>query len=163
MSKQAVVTCGIALLIVAAAVSGILFSTRKHRVELTGEVLKVRSHQVDPQHTIVLVDMRVANPSTQQFVVRDVEAFVEESDGKSVPAELFAESDIQRALTYYKVLGEKYTPGLVRKDRIDSRATTDRSIAFSAPMTDARFAERKAIRIVVHDVDRKSTEIREKR
>jgi hypothetical protein len=163
MNRQAMVTGGIALLIVAAVVSGILLSTRHNRLELTGEVLKVRSHQVDPEHTIVLVDMRVTNPSAQQFVVRDVEAFIEESDGKSTPAELFAEADIQRALGYYRVLGQKYNPGLLRKDKINSGESTDRSIAFSAPMTDNRFASRKAIRIVVHDVDRKSTELREKR
>lgn len=156
-------TGGIALLIVVAAVSGILLSTRKNRLELNGDVLKVRSYQMDPEHTIVLVDMRVANPSTQQFVVREVEAFIEEAEGKSTPADIFAEPDIQRILAYYPVLGEKFNRGLLRQDKINPGETTDRCIAFSAPMTDERFAARMAVKFVVHDVDRKSTEIREKR
>jgi hypothetical protein len=163
MSKQALVTGGVALLIVAAAISAILFSTRKNRVELNGEVLRVRSHQMDTEHTIVLVDLRVTNPSTQQFVVREVEVFIEEPDGKSTPADMFAESDIQRVIDYYPVLGRKDNPGLLRMDKVSSGETTDRTIAFSAPMTDERFSKRKGFRIVVHDVDRAATEIREQR
>jgi hypothetical protein len=163
MNRQSLIIGGIALLIVAAAVSTILITTRKNRVELTGEVLKVRTHQMDPEHTIALIDMRVRNPSTQQFVVRDVEVFVDEPDGKSTPTDLFAESDIKRVLAYYPMLGEKYTPGLLRRDAIASGETTDRSIAVSAPMRDIRLADRNRFRIVIHDVDGAVTEIVENR
>jgi hypothetical protein len=163
MNRQTLIIGGIALLIVAAAVSTILITTRKNRVELTGEVLKVRTHQMDPEHTIALLDLRIKNPSTQRFVVRQVEVFVEEPDGKSTPTDLFAESDIKRVIAYYPMLGDKYTPGLLRRDRIASGETTDRSIAVSVPMTDARLGARKGFRVVVHDVDGPVTEIREKR
>ena len=163
MNKQSVVVGAIALALVAFAITTVLVTTRQNRVELSGEVLKVRTHQMDPEHTIVLMDVRVHNPSTQQFVVREVEVFVEEQDGKSTPADVFSEVDIQRVVDYYKMLGTKDNPGLLRRDKINSGATTDRTIAISAPMTDERFSNRKAVRIVVHDVDRKSTEIRETR
>ena len=163
MNKQSVVVGAIALVIVAIAVSSVLITTRKNKVELSGEVLKVRTHQMDPEHTIVLADARIHNPSTQQFVVREVEVFVEEADGKRTPAEIFAEADIRRVVDYYKTLGTKDNPGLLRRDKINSGATVDKTIAFSAPMTDERFGRRKAIRILVHDVDRKQTEIVETR
>lgn len=163
MNRQSLITSGIALLIVVVAIGSILISTRKNRVELTGEILKVRTHQMDAEHTIALIDLRVKNPSTQPFVVRGVDVFIEEQDGKSTPADLFAESDIKRVIAYYPMLGEKFTPGLLRKDRISSGATTDRSFAVSAPMTDERLAGRKRFRIVIHDVDGATTEILEKR
>ena len=163
MNKQSILIGAIALALVAAAVSTILVTTRKNRVELSGEVLKVRTHQIDPEHTIVLIDARIHNPSTQQFVVREVEVFVEEKDGKKTATDIFAESDIKRVVDYYKALGTKDNPGLLRKDRINSGTSTDRTIAVSAPMTDQRFGERKAIRLIVHDVDRKQTEIVETR
>ena len=163
MNKQSVLIGAIALVIVAVAVSGILMSTRKNKVELTGEILKVRTHQMDPEHTIVLIDTRIHNPSTQQFVVREVEVFVEEADGKRTPAEIFAEADIKRVVDYYKTLGTKDNPGLLRRDKLNSGTTTDKTIAVSAPMTDERLSQRKALRIVVHDVDRKQTEIVETR
>jgi hypothetical protein len=163
MNRQSLVIGGIALLIVAAGVTSILVSTRKNRVELRGEVLKVRTHQMDPEHTIALIDLRITNPSTQQFVVSEVEVFVEEPGGRSTPTDLFAETDIKRVIAYYPMLGEKFTPGLLRRDKINSGESTDRSTAVSAPMTDARLGERTAFRIVVHDVDGATTEIREKR
>ena len=163
MNKQSVLIGAIALVIVAVVVGGILVSTRKNKVELTGEILKVRTHQMDPEHTIVLIDTRIHNPSTQQFVVREVEVFIEEADGKRTPADIFAEADIKRVVDYYKTLGTKDNPGLLRRDKINSGTTTDKTIAVSAPMTDERFGKRKALRIVVHDVDRKQTEIVETR
>jgi hypothetical protein len=163
MNKQSVLVGAIALALVAIAVSSVLVTTRKNRLELSGDVLKVRTHQMDPEHTIVLIDVRVHNPSTQQFVVREVEVFVEEPGGKSTPAELFSEIDIQRVIDYYKMLGTKDNPGLLRRDKLNPGATTDRTIAVSAPMTDERFGQRRALRIRVHDVDRKTTEIVEER
>lgn len=163
MNKQSVLVGAIALVVVAVAVSTVLLTTRKNRVELSGEVLKVRTHQIDAEHTVVLIDARVHNPSTQQFVVREVEVFVEEPDGKSTPTEMYSEIDIRRVVDYYKLLGTKDNPGLLRRDKINSGSTTDRTIAVSAPMTDDRFGKRKGLRIVVHDLDRKTTEIRETR
>lgn len=163
MNRQSILVGGIALVIVAAAVSTILVSTRRNRVELTGEVLKVRTHQMDSEHTIALIDMRVHNPSTQQFVVREVEVFVEEPDGKSTQADVFAEQDIRRVIDYYKMLGTKDNPGLLRRDKINAGTTTDRTLAISAPMTDERFGNRKGLRFTVHDVDGKTTELRETR
>jgi hypothetical protein len=163
MSRHSLIIGVVALLIVAGAVTSILVSTRKNRVELHGDVLKVRTHQMDPEHTIALIDLRISNPSTQQFVVSEVEVFVDESGGKSTPTDLFAETDIKRVIAYYPMLGEKFTPGLLRRDKIGSGESTDRSIAVSAPMTDERLGGRAAFRIVVHDVDGETTEIREKR
>jgi hypothetical protein len=92
-------------------------------------------------------------------VVSEVEVFVEEKDGKRTATDIFAETDIKRVVDYYKTLGTKENPGLLRKDRINSGTSTDRTIAVSAPMTDERFNERKALRLIVHDVDRKQTEL----
>lgn len=161
MNRQTLATTMIALLAVVLVVGGILLATRKHRVELTGEILKVRSHQMDPEHTIALIDLRVENPSTQQFVVQEVAVFVDEPDGNSASADVFAESDIQRVIDYYPTLGKKYSPGLLRRDQINPGQTSDRSIAISAPMTDERLAQRKALRIVIHDVDGATTRITE--
>jgi hypothetical protein len=163
VSKQALSAVALGLVVVAALIGWMLQSTRKNRVELTGEVLKVRTHQMDPEHTIALIDLRIKNPSTQQFMVRDVRVFIDDSEGKSTSADVFSESDIRRVIDYYPNLGKKYTPGLLRRDRIRSGETTDRSIAFNAPMTDERFAGRKAVRLVIADADGAKTEVVEKR
>jgi len=153
----------VAVLVVGALIGGILLNTRKNRVQLDGEVLKVRSHQMDGQHTLALVDVRLKNPSTQQFMVRDIEVYVDDAQGKSLQADVFSEIDAQRVITYYPMLGKKYNQGLVRRDRIGSGQTVDRTVAISAPMTDDRLGERKRIRFVIHDADGPTVEVAEKR
>jgi len=152
----------IAVVAVAAVVAGIMISTRKNHLELSGEVLKVRSRQLDPEHTIALIDVRVHNPSTQQFLVKDVDVFVDDASGKALPAELFTEIDIQRVVEYYPDLGKKYTQGLIVRDKINPNTTADRTVSISAPMTDAMFNSRKNIRIRVHDADGTTAEFSEK-
>lgn len=163
MNRQALTAGIIAVLAVTALVGGILFSTRNNRVDLTGEVLKVRSHQMDADHTIVLLDVRLRNPSTQQFLVKEVEVLVEEPGGKTTPAEIFADADVQRVLDYYPVLGQKYNPGLVRRDKIDAGKSVDRTISMSVPMTDERLGQRSRMQIVIHDSDGPTAKITERK
>src|SRR5262245_44438226 len=107
MNKQIVIIGAIALAVMGAFVGSILFSTRHNKVEVSADILKVRSHQIDPNSTIVVVDFRVGNPSTQQFLVRDVEVFLDMKDGKSIAGDIFSDIDAKRMLEYYKVLGPK--------------------------------------------------------
>jgi len=163
VNRQTLLIGGIAVLVVVAAISLVLVSTRKNRVELTGDILKVRTYQIDSEHTIALIDVRVRNPSTQQFMVKDVEVVADSADGKPVSADVFPESDIQRVLDYYPMLGKKYNPGLLLRDRIKSQETTDRTVSVSIPMTDEQLAKRKRIRMIVHDADGATTEVAERR
>jgi hypothetical protein len=163
VNKQALVAGVVALAIASAIVGGILYSTRHNKVQVTADVLKVRSHQIDPGHTIVVVDFRVANPSTQPFMVRQVEVFLETKDGKSLQADIFAEIDAQRLFDYYKVLGEKYNPTLMRRERLNSGQTLDRMIAVRFDTSDAEIQDRRALRLVIHDIDGPKSEIIEVR
>jgi hypothetical protein len=163
VNRQALVSGGIAVVVVAAALAGILLSSRRNRLQLTGEILKVRSHQTDSDHTLALIDLRIHNPSPQQFQLKEIEVFVDDPDGTSTQADLFAESDVQRMLDYYPMLGAKYNPGLLRKDKIRVGQTVDRTIAANIPITDERLGQRKRLRIVLHDADGPVIEIDEKR
>ena len=163
MNKQVVIVAVIALGIVAAIVGGILFSTRHNKVEVTADILKVRSHQIDAASTIVAVDFRVNNPSTQQFVVRDVEVFLDTKDGKSLPGDIFSEVDAQRMFEYYKVLGAKHNTTLIRREKVNSGQSVDRMIAARFDANDATVQDRKALRLIIHDIDGPKSEVVESR
>jgi hypothetical protein len=163
MNKQAVVTGIVALGIVGAILGAILFSTRHNKVEVTADILKVRSHQIEPSSTIVAIDFRVSNPSTQQFVVRDVEAFLETKEGKSLQGDIFAEMDAQRMFDYFKVLGPKHNTTLIRREKVNSGQSIDRMIAARFDASDASVQERKAVRLVIYDIDGAKSEIVESR
>ncbi|MBC8165721.1 MAG: hypothetical protein H7Y20_07605 [Bryobacteraceae bacterium] len=163
MNKQSLVAAVIAVVAVAAVVGGILFTSHSNRLTLNGQVLKVRSHQIDSEHTLVLIDLRLTNPSSQQLLVSDAEAFLDEADGSSKTLEIFAESDAARMLDYYKTLGTKANIGLIRRDKINAGQTVDRTIAASAPMTEERVLSRKRFRFIVHDADGITAEVAETR
>jgi hypothetical protein len=163
VNRQALVAGIIALGIASAIVGAILFSTRHNKVEVTADILKVRSHQIEPASTIVVVDFRVGNPSTQQFIVRDVEVFLDTKDGKSLAGDIFSEVDAQRMFDYYKVLGPKHNPTLIRREKINSGQSIDRMIAARVDASDTDVQQRKAVRLVIHDVDGPKSELVEVR
>ncbi|MDZ4800395.1 MAG: hypothetical protein SGI92_19735 [Bryobacteraceae bacterium] len=163
MNKQGLTVGLIAVVAVVAAVGAILFSTRHNKVEVKGQVLKVRSHQLSADRTVVLMDVRLENPSTQQFMVKDVEVYVDGSDGKPTQADIFSDVDGQRVIDYYPVLGKKYNPSLIRRDKIASGKTVDRTLLINVPISDVQFAARKGLRIVVQDADGPKSEFSEAR
>ena len=158
MNRQQLVVGAIAVAIVVVAVGSILYSTKNNKVELTGTLLRVRTHPVDAENSVVLADIRVKNPSTQQFVVQDVKVFLDDQEG-----DLFSETDAQRLFTYYPVLGKKYNANLTIRQKINPGESIDRMITVRFKATDEAIRNRKAIRIVITDVDRATTEIIEKR
>lgn len=163
MNKQGLAAGLIAVAAVAAVLGVILFSTRHNKVEVKGQVLKARSHQLSPDRTVVLMDVRLENPSTQQFMVKQVEVYVDGADGKPVQADIFSDIDGQRVIDYYPVLGKKYNPSLIQRDKIPAGKSADRTLLINVPISDTQFAARKRLRIVVHDADGPTSEIAEVR
>lgn len=158
MNRQNVVAGAIAVLVVAIAVGSILYSTKKNKVELTGSLLRVRTHSVDPQNTVLFADIRITNPSTQQFVVQDVEVYADD-----LKADSFSETDAKRLFDYYPVLGKKYNANLTIRQKINSGESIDRMVTVRFGATDEQIQKRGALRIVITDVDGAKTEIVEKR
>jgi hypothetical protein len=163
VNKQGLVAGLIALVAVAAVLGGILFSTRHNKVELKGEILKVRSHQLDGEHTVAVLDIRLTNPSTQQFMVKDVDVFVDDEQGAAKQADVFSDVDGARVLGYYKVLGNRYNPSLIRRDKFNPGQSADRTLMINVPMSDEQFAKRRRVRVIVHDADGPTTEVVEAR
>jgi hypothetical protein len=85
VNRQTAVAIAIGLVVVAWLSGLLLQTTRKHRVELTGSVLRIRSHSVDPETTVVFADIRVSNPSTQQFVVKEVDVYMDDRRARPSP------------------------------------------------------------------------------
>jgi hypothetical protein len=162
VNKQAVVAGSIAVLLVAIAVSSILYSTRHNKVELHGELLRVRTLPIDTGNTVVLADIRITNPSTQQFVVEDVQVLLQPQSGEAIPGDIFSETDAQRLFTYYPVLGKKYNPNLMIRQKINPGETIDRMISVRFPGGEEQVQKRKGLRIIVRDIDGVKTEITEK-
>jgi hypothetical protein len=162
LNKQTLIAGAIGLAVVAAIIGSGLLATRKNRLELTGQILKVRSYQISDDNTVAAIDFRVTNPSTQEFQVKEVGVHLETADGKILDAGNFTEMEAASLFDYYKVLGVKYNPTLVIKEKIEPNETKDRMIAVKFDAPDAVIQKRKGIRIVITDVDGVQTEIGDK-
>jgi hypothetical protein len=162
LNKQTIIAGAIGLAVVAAIIGSGLFATRKNRLELTGQILKVRSYQIADDNTVAALDFRISNPSTQTFQVKDVSVHLETADGKILDAGNFTEMEAASLFDYYKVLGVKYNPTLVVKEKIEPNETKDRMIAVKFEAPDSVIQKKKGIRIVITDVDGVETEIGDK-
>ncbi len=160
--RNAMIAGALAVLIVGGMIFGGLFWTRHSHLELTGQVLKVRTYQVDPENTIAIIDFRATNPSTTQFQVKDVEVYLDGKDGKTLDSALFSDIDAGRVFEFYKVLGRKYNPTLLMRDKVDAGKTLDRMIAVRFSCPEQQIADRKDIRIEITEIDGNKSIITEK-
>ena len=83
-NKDNIVAYLIGLAVAGALLGVLLFSNRDAKVELTGKVLKVRTHASDELNSVALVDLRFVNPSGYPFMVKSVTVFSEDAQGNSV-------------------------------------------------------------------------------
>ena len=153
MTRIAPVAVLLAVAIVVVMAGGGLYWTRNNHLNLKGEILKVRSNSIDKEYTVAVIDFRVSNPSTTQFVVKDVEVTLDTKEGKKLEGSIFSELESRQLFEYYKVLGAKFNPTFVVKDKVEAGASVDKMLAVRFSGTDADIQNRKAIHIVVHDVD----------
>ncbi|MBI1899336.1 MAG: hypothetical protein HYZ57_15470 [Acidobacteria bacterium] len=163
MSRQSLVAGLIGLVVVGGIVAFVLSYTRKYHIEVKGEVLKVRTYAVEPGETVAIVDFRIANPSVLELKIRDVQVFLDTRDGKTIDSAVFSERDAQRLFTYYPVLGQKYNPTLILRDKIAPGQTLDRMIAVKFSVPEQEVAKRKTVRVVIEEVEGPKSTIEEKR
>ncbi len=171
MNRGPILPAVIAICLIGGFLSLILWSTRKNHLELTGSILKVRTHTIEQNneegkpemYTIAAIDFRISNPSTQQFQVKNVDVELVTNQGKTLEPAYFSELDAQRMFNFYKVLGTKYNPTLVTRDRIDPNQTMDRMIAVRFKASPEDVDNRKLMKIVIEEVDGQKSEITEKR
>jgi hypothetical protein len=162
MQKNFLVAFGTGLAIIALAVGGIFFMQRGSRIELPGKILKVRTAPLDDDSSIAVIDFRVANPSDVRFEVRTVTVEMEDDQGKSYLGQSVSEVDSKRLFEALPILGLKFNPTLLMRDRIGSHGSADRMIAarFQTPM--ALLDTRKRFVVRIEEIDGKSFEYAER-
>jgi hypothetical protein len=162
MQKSFLVAFGIGLAVIALAVCGIFVMQRGDRIELPGKILKVRTAPLDEDSSVAVIDFRIANPSDILFEVRTVTVEMDDQQGKSYLGQPVSEMDAKRLFEGLPVLGTKFNPTLIMRERLGSHGSADRMIAarFQAPMSLLDGRKRFVVRI--EEVDGKSFEYAER-
>jgi hypothetical protein len=153
---------GIGLGIIALAVGGIFLMQRGDRIELPGKILKVRTAPLDEESSIAVIDFRMTNPSDILFEVRTVTVELDDNQGKSYQGQSVSEMDAQRLFEALPVLGSKYNPTLLTRDRLGSHKSADRMIAARFQVPVSTLDSRKRFIVRIEEVDGKSFEYSER-
>jgi hypothetical protein len=163
VSKQFWTFLAIGLAVVASGIAVMLVATKGDHLDLVGEVLKVRTFQMNPNASLVIVDFRVTNPSDVGFVVKTVEVQLEPATGEIVTGQSISKPDVENVFKYEKLLGPKYNDVLSIKDKIAPHEKVDRMVGARFELGESGIEARKAIRLRIHDLDGTVVELVEKR
>ncbi|MGA2274775.1 MAG: hypothetical protein ABSH00_14560 [Bryobacteraceae bacterium] len=153
MSRTLLITFGIGIVVIAIAVAGIVYMQRGGHVELPGTILKVRTAPLDEQSAAVAIDFRVTNPSNYPFQVRGVTVVLESQSGAQTEGATASEIDAQRLMAGVPLLGDKYNPSLMVRERVPAHTTLDRMIAARFEVPDAQLRSRKRFLVKIEEVD----------
>jgi len=162
MRNSLVIGVGVGVVVIAALVASIFYIQRGAHIEVKGRVLKVRTAPLDEHSSAAVVDFRFTNPANYPSLVRSVTVILE--DGAGVQSEGFtvSDSDMGRLFDAVPLLGQKYNPTLIARDKIASHESEDRMVAARFEVPDDRLEARKRLVLRIEEIDGAVSEISEK-
>jgi hypothetical protein len=152
-SRQLLVYFAAALLAVAVVTAGIVWWNRGAHLELQGSIQKVRTLALDEKSSALFIDFRFVNPADYPFVVREVTVEVIPPDGKVIEGMTITELDAKRIFQYYPLLGPKYNPSLLMREKLAPKQAADRMISAQFNVPEELLKARRNATIRVREVD----------
>jgi hypothetical protein len=159
LNKQFLSYVAIGLSLVVVAIAAIFYIQRGAHIELKGAILKVRTLAADERSSVAVIDFRFVNPADYPFIVRRVEVFMEDQEGRVLEGATVADVDAERLFEYFPLLGQKYNDSLVIRTRVEPRESMDRMVAVRFEIPEAGLEARNRLLVRVEDVDGAISEI----
>ena len=160
MSRFIPALAGVA--IVAALIGGFVWFTWENHIELRGEILKIRTHGLEDNSSIAVLDFRFANPARFLFVVRDIDVFLDARDGKTHQGMVVAEMDLKRLFAALPLLGPQYNDPLKLREKIAPKTQLDRMVTARFEVPESVINARARLRVKVREVDGNISELVER-
>jgi hypothetical protein len=162
MRRRFAIMFGIGIAAILAIVGIILYVQRGAHVELTGQILKVRTAALDDRSSVAVLDFRFSNPADVNFVVRTVTVVLEQPDGNQLQGATVSELDAQRLFEGLPLLGQKFNRTLMMQEKIPAHSSQDRMVAARFEVPVSALEARKRLLLRIEDVDGPITELSEK-
>jgi hypothetical protein len=109
-----------------------------------------------------VVDFRFQNVANYEYDVKEVTVVVQDKAGMTIQGMTISEIDAQHLFEAIPLLGEKYNPSLIVRNRIAPHATEDRMIAASFPVPENQLDMRRGITVRIEEADGVISEIKGK-
>jgi hypothetical protein len=162
MKHPLVLAFGLAVVIVAAVIGGVFFVQRGAHLALQGQILKVRTAPLDDTNSVAVVDFRFLNLADYEYNVYKVTVTVEDKSGTKIEGMTISEVDAQHLFEALPLLGQKYNPSLIVRNRIAPHASEDRMIAASFMIPEAQLDMRRSLTVRIEEADGVVSEIKGK-
>jgi hypothetical protein len=153
MSKRLLVFLGVGLVVATIVVALIYYTHVGSHLELKGEIVKIRTGEIDQQNCAAVIDFRVENTSDVQFLVRRIVVTAEHPGGEKTEGEPISRSGIKQLLEYNRLFGQQYNPALAARDQIKPREKMDRTIAVRFDFPLEQLDKAKQLRLYIQDVN----------
>ncbi|HLK50878.1 MAG TPA: hypothetical protein VKT49_22205 [Bryobacteraceae bacterium] len=152
----------VGLVAVAIVIAGVFYMQRGAHIQVTGQILKVRTAPLDEHSSAVVVDFRVTNPADYPFQVNDVTVVAEGVPAGAAEGSTVSDTDADRLLAGVPLLGQRYNPTLMARVRLAPHQTKDFMVAARFEAPDAELEKRKRLILRISEVDGAVSEISEK-
>ena len=153
MSKNILIAFAVGLVCVAIAVAMIFHMQRGAHIEVTGKILKVRTAPLEDKAAVLVADFRVTNPADYPFLVNKVSLIVVDASGKEIEGDTISETDAKRIFDALPLLGPKYNPSLILREKIAPHATIDRMTSARFEVPDATLQARRNLILRIEEAD----------
>jgi hypothetical protein len=160
LKNPLVLSFALAVVVVIAVIAGVLFVQRGAHLELRGEILKVRTAPLDENNSVAVVDFRFLNPADYEYNVLNVTVIIQQKSGMPLEGMTISEVDAQHLFQALPLLGQKFNPSLIVRNRIPPHKTEDRMIAASFPIPEAALDMRQGITVRVEEAEGGVSEIK---
>lgn len=160
--KKPLLVFGSAVAIVIAIIAVFFWVQRGAHLELRGQILKVRTAPLDENHSVAVVDFRFQNVADFEYDVKEVTVVVQDKAGMNIDGMTISDLDATHLFQAIPLLGEKYNPSLIVRNRIAPHAMEDRMIAASLPIPENQLDMRRGITVRVQEFDGVVSEIKGK-
>ena len=151
----------IGLVVVAAAVGGVLLMQRGAQLNLPGRIVRVRTLDSSPTSSLALIDIEFTNTSDYMLVVRQVAVTLENAQGEMFDGAVASAGDAKRVFDVSGSLGS-FEPPLGGGAKILPHSNERHTLVaqFSGPEDVLKSRKRFVVRI--DEVDGKSFEYAER-
>ena len=163
MTKQFLIVLGASVLAVGLGVYFFYTGSSDSRLSVTGDILKVRSVEISPRNTFLMMDFRIRNTSSVIFGLRDATLYVTLADGKEKEGQTVSRPDIDTIFKFTPLAGPKYNQVLAMSDRIPGKVAIDRMVGAMFTNTGEEIDARKSVRLHLIDLDGKEFDLLEKK
>lgn len=138
-----------------------LWSNWDKHLEVRGRIVKARTAAPGEADSLVVLDLKLENPSELPFQVDEAQLILTPAAGEPIEGIIVAGADIQRVFEAYPALGIRANDPLLMREIIGPRKVAERMMAFQFPGTpEEKWKSRKSLVLKIRERQGSVHEIR---